>query len=520
MHFLQELFQKCHGQARGLLRGFSLTRTILLGLSFAAIGLANQSCVHLMVQHVENIDKRMDSLHNQRKQYITQSRNFDSADDLEKAFFADSAKKYDSLAGTPAFPLKFNITKINSDSFPSFVTVNALVYDTSGKYISGLAPPYAKDSSWREYWISLVDSCRGQATKISNFTVEEVRNNNNQPYAIYFVLDHSGSMASLAELLQQSVRKVLYAIKKEDIVGVVKFASKTYEEVPATNDPQAYRSKFQVNGTEANRYGGGTAMYQAIAYATKSLDSAAKGFKKVIILFSDGADNGSKISDDSCIQLCRKSQVEVYSIAYIAMSIPDKSLPHIARATNGRYYELFSRNEFPFVFRDIYTTLNNYYRISYPAPLCQSKHFVTAGLNIIPGRNVILHSSATYDKSILDEYAPVGTVVLANIEFDFGSAGVKAESMHYIEEIGAAMAANSKMQIRIAGHTDDVGSEESNQKLSIERALSVKNELIKLGIDSGRIQTTGLGESKPIVPNDTEENRKRNRRTEFEILKK
>lgn len=520
MHSLHLFQLKWNRPLRMLTFYSSLPKGFLILCLLAFVCFANQSCVPMMVSYVENIDKRMDSLQNLRKQYITQSRNFDRAEGLEMAFFADRAKKYDSLARTSAFPLRFQISKIDSDSFPSRVVANALVFDTSGKYIAGLAPPYAKDSSWRKYWASVVDSCRGQASNITNFTVEEVRNNNNRPYAIYFVLDHSGSMASLAELLQQSVKKVLYAIKKEDIVGIVKFGSKVYEEVPATNNQQDYRSKFQTNGTETSRYGASTAMYQAVAFAARKLDSAGKGFKKVIILFSDGSDNESKISADSCIQLCRKSKVEVYSIAYLAYSLPDKSLPQISRATNGRFYELFSKNEFPFVFRDIYTTLNNYYRISYAPPPCLGKHFVTAGLDILPGRNAILYSGANYDKSVLDEFAPVGTVVLANIEFDFGSAGVKPESMHFVEEIGAAMAENPKMQIRIAGHTDDVGSDEANQKLSLERAMSVRNELIKLGIDAGRIQTVGLGESKPIAPNDTDENRKRNRRTEFEILKK
>ncbi|MPN11445.1 Photosystem I P700 chlorophyll a apoprotein A2 [bioreactor metagenome] len=54
--------------------------------------------------------------------------------------------------------------------------------------------------------------------------------------------------------------------------------------------------------------------------------------------------------------------------------------------------------------------------------------------------------------------------------------------------------------------------------LSLERAKSVRNELIKLGVENNRLKVKGYGKTKPIVPNDTEENRKKNRRTEFIVI--
>ena len=77
---------------------------------------------------------------------------------------------------------------------------------------------------------------------------------------------------------------------------------------------------------------------------------------------------------------------------------------------------------------------------------------------------------------------------------------------------------NPDVHIRIIGHTDDVGKEEYNQKLSEGRSRSVKQEMVRRGIDAKRIETTGRGEKEPIVPNDSDQHRQMNRRVEVEII--
>lgn len=107
---------------------------------------------------------------------------------------------------------------------------------------------------------------------------------------------------------------------------------------------------------------------------------------------------------------------------------------------------------------------------------------------------------------------------MLNIEFDFGSAQINTESLILVDRVADAMLNNPNMKILITGHTDDIGSEESNMALSLRRAESVKNAIVAKGINPNRIRTKGLGESSPLVPNDTEENRRTNRRTEFTII--
>ena len=74
-----------------------------------------------------------------------------------------------------------------------------------------------------------------------------------------------------------------------------------------------------------------------------------------------------------------------------------------------------------------------------------------------------------------------------------------------------------KMRLEIHGHTDNVGEDEYNMKLSERRASAVVNYLIQNGISSSRLEYKGFGSSKPIASNDTEEGRQENRRVEVYI---
>lgn len=111
------------------------------------------------------------------------------------------------------------------------------------------------------------------------------------------------------------------------------------------------------------------------------------------------------------------------------------------------------------------------------------------------------------------------TIRLNNIFFDFGKATLKPESNEELDNMVKILNENSKMEIQIAGHTDNVGSDDANMKLSDDRANAVRSYLISKGINETRITAKGFGETKPIATNDTDEGRQINRRVEFTISK-
>ncbi|MBF0493445.1 MAG: OmpA family protein [Deltaproteobacteria bacterium] len=120
--------------------------------------------------------------------------------------------------------------------------------------------------------------------------------------------------------------------------------------------------------------------------------------------------------------------------------------------------------------------------------------------------------------------APKPVVQAAKIEinqivyFDFNKSNIKPESYGVLDDVASVLKNNPKIQrVRIEGHTDSIGSEAYNEKLSDRRAASVKTYLTSKGISADRLESVGYGKTRPIADNGTEAGRAKNRRTEFNI---
>ena len=107
---------------------------------------------------------------------------------------------------------------------------------------------------------------------------------------------------------------------------------------------------------------------------------------------------------------------------------------------------------------------------------------------------------------------------LDQVFFATGKAILTNQSFKELNELVEVMKFKEGMKIEIGGHTDDVGEDTSNQKLSENRAKTVRTYLIKNGIGGDRVSAVGYGETKPVAYNDTPEGRQKNRRTEVRIL--
>ncbi|MEQ8533025.1 MAG: OmpA family protein, partial [Imperialibacter sp.] len=105
-----------------------------------------------------------------------------------------------------------------------------------------------------------------------------------------------------------------------------------------------------------------------------------------------------------------------------------------------------------------------------------------------------------------------------NIFFDLEKYELKTASYPELERVKEMLEAQKIGKIEVSGHTDTSGPEDYNQRLSELRARAVYNYFVNNGIDKARLTVVGYGETKPKVPNDTRENREKNRRVEFKIL--
>lgn len=114
----------------------------------------------------------------------------------------------------------------------------------------------------------------------------------------------------------------------------------------------------------------------------------------------------------------------------------------------------------------------------------------------------------------------IGQIVrLNNVFFDFDKWDLRSESFVELDRVVKLLKENPAIEIEMSAHTDSYGTDEYNFKLSDNRARSCMEYILSKGIATNRITSKGYGESQPVAPNDTDENRQLNRRVEFKIMK-
>lgn len=116
---------------------------------------------------------------------------------------------------------------------------------------------------------------------------------------------------------------------------------------------------------------------------------------------------------------------------------------------------------------------------------------------------------------LIEKLEPGTVIQLVNIQFEFNSAALTADSEEGIAMLTAFLESHPEIHVELAGHTDNIGFETYNLKLSKERAEVVRRALVEKGIDEGRLTAQGYGSTQPVVPNDSDQHRAMNRRTEM-----
>lgn len=108
-----------------------------------------------------------------------------------------------------------------------------------------------------------------------------------------------------------------------------------------------------------------------------------------------------------------------------------------------------------------------------------------------------------------------GKVALYGILFDYDKATLQQSSSKQLQEVLTLLLDHPDLRLEIQGHTDSDGNAAYNLRLSEQRAASVLNYLVLFGVDPSRLQAKGYGETMPVAPNDTAENKAKNRRVEL-----
>ncbi|MFI5396716.1 MAG: OmpA family protein [Candidatus Binatia bacterium] len=108
-------------------------------------------------------------------------------------------------------------------------------------------------------------------------------------------------------------------------------------------------------------------------------------------------------------------------------------------------------------------------------------------------------------------------IVLRAVHFDFDKSNIRPDARVILDEAASILKERKDINVAIQGHTDGVGSDKYNMKLSHRRAASVEEYLVKHGVAAGRLASEGFGKRQPVASNDTDEGRAQNRRVELQV---
>lgn len=110
------------------------------------------------------------------------------------------------------------------------------------------------------------------------------------------------------------------------------------------------------------------------------------------------------------------------------------------------------------------------------------------------------------------------TVFNVNVRFPLNDSGIDNSFTNELDKIVGVMQEHPELKLEVVGHSCNLGTENVKRKIAQQRADIVKNYLISKGIDTSRVSSSGNSDKEPIVPNNSEENRKKNRRVEFKVI--
>lgn len=473
------------------------------------LSLILQACPTLIVDNLEKRENQIDSLtKNHNPNYLSKSVSY------EDYILVNQKNNLNPSEDESNIDFQVNVTNLDYSRFPEEISIDLVLADSNGTYLKNLAPPHRKKDYLR-IWDGITDECNKESD-IENLKIEEIQADNSPKYAITFVLDHSGSMGeSKVNKLQSGVIELIQYLKASDMVSIVKFTDEMYTSIELTKDKFMILDSFKVVGMEGI-ISQGTAYYDAISHGINQLNNAPDDYEKIVIAFTDGEDVSSNKNKEDVISELLTDNVKLYNIGYGYADV--EVLRELSDQSNGKFYMTISSKEFPYVLRDIYLKLSNHYRITYTPSNCRDSHYVSIPVRLPDSDKSLFGSTKYYIKP--NTFEKVGDIAFLNIEFEVGKSSIAdSESIAKVNKIADWMKNNPNHFILISGHTDNTGSKEFNKKLSIERAMSVCNLIVKSGVSKDRLKTKGYGDSKPLVENNSEENRRKNRRTEVEIIK-
>ena len=433
--------------------------------------------------------------------------------------------------------LIFDIFSVDWSRYPEEMVLKVMILDTTGNYITGLAPPYLSEEQSRKFFRAVIETVEGKSYPIHDFRVTEVRSMTSTPYDITLVLDYSGSMSSWFGELDEATRKFIQRKHKADRLAIVRFDDSIGVEAPLSGSIQELESKVVFN--KGTGYGGSTALNAASDAGMRLLTDSMRD--RQLIVMTDGYENSSMFYwgkyytfATEVLMAARKKHITLNTINFRGQA-NKPLLEAYADMTGGKSYELDNEKEIEKVFFELQHLYHNYYEIRYkPSPADGNRQielvyadntgkiattsamaWIKDSINIeaIEKEGIEQSSlSPVYGKKMILQRQVVAL-------FEFDRADLDSSALKKLDQVVIYLKANPSCEIVIQGHSDLVGDAAQCNRIGKARAEEVYNYLRSKGISASRMAREGKGKTEPVWPvEDQEWKARENRRVEVLFL--
>lgn len=441
--------------------------------------------------------------------------DFDLRDPTERAekILFTQTRHIDSA--NPAV-LMTDVWKLEHYAYPDSIRLFVRVLDSTGNVITHMAAPYKK-AGVPDYFTSLSEKLgtgrRSKEVIVPHFRVREYGEQDSIPVYVSMALDYSGSMKGALDAIAKGTEIFVSLKRPVDVIALTAFHRKITRVFPLSTDTKEMIKLFR----EYHKHGLGlyTTAYDGIMQALRELEAVPIHDIRVLIVFADGDENHSTARASAIYEYAARNNISIYGVGFGYAR--DEELESLCLYTGGKYYRAFTKADLMNILLDIWRSLRNYYLVHYVPPQYDGLHEAIVHVEVTDADT--LRARGIYDRSALNPLDPTDEFSRP-ILFAYNRADIDSASMYIIDEIADNMDRFERVELEVQGHTDNIGGEEFNMRLSIARAESVRDALVQRGITPRRLRIRGFGLTQPVAPNDSEENRARNRRTVFRILRK
>ncbi len=333
------------------------------------------------------------------------------------------------------------------------------------------------------------------------------------PVDFVFLVDKTGSMQQSINSVRDNILSFTDNLVKRGIdykVGLILFS----DDVENIYDPTVNIHDFISWISTVKARGGGDEKENALEALETAVNMKWRPeANKVCVLITDApyhvkGEDGNGVTNQtttSIIELLQRNEVRVFSI--VPKKLTDYAV--ISSKTRGTYFDY----NLPFnkILDNFSNQLTNLYNVTYISEEKTIPDSIEIALFSVEKRQLI--------KKTIPIVELGRKLIIENLLYKSASA-ILPEQVKELDIVADFILNKPKIEVLIEGHTDAIGSHALNDKLSLDRAESVKSYLIKHGIAISRIQTIGFGKRKPIASNDNEFGRRLNRRTEIVIISK